>query len=116
MSRIKDLRKEKGFTQAHLAKLLGVARSTVSMWESSPQEPDNDTLGKIADVFGVTTDYLLGRTDDRTFTEAVPHEKYREYLAGPGLRLLLDADANLTEDQLNEIIDFIEFKRRNDNR
>lgn len=59
--RIKQLRKEKGMTQEELAKTLGVIRGTLSVWEIDKAEPDNKTLGKIADYFDVTIDYLLGR-------------------------------------------------------
>lgn len=98
MSRIKDLRKEKGYTQAHLAKMLGVARSTVSMWESSPQEPDNETLGKIADVFGVSTDYLLGRTD-------VPLAKRK----GRQIPVLGEVAAGIPIDAIEDILDYEEI-------
>ena len=98
MSRIKDLRKEKGYTQAHLAKMLGVARSTVSMWESSPQEPDNETLGKIADVFGVSTDYLLGRTD-------VPLAKRK----GHQIPVLGEVAAGIPIDAIEDILDYEEI-------
>jgi len=44
--------------------------------------------------------------------QSIPHEKQREILAGSGVSLLLDADAKLTEEQLQEIISFIEFQQR----
>ena len=116
MSRIAEVRKANGYTQAKLAKHLGVGRSTVSMWESSSQEPDSETLGRIADLFDVTVDYLLERTDDPSPAPALPQEAAREVLAGDGVRILLDADANLTDDQLSEIVEFIKFKRRTENR
>ena len=56
MSRIAEVRKANGYTQAKLAKHLGVGRSTVSMWESSSQEPDSETLGRIADLFDAGAD------------------------------------------------------------
>lgn len=62
--KIKDLRKDKNMSQQKLADLLGVSRSTVAMWEVSSNEPDHETLSRLADLFGVTVDYLLGRTDD----------------------------------------------------
>gem|GEM_PF-4717553 len=46
----------------------------------------------------------------------MPQESVREVLAGEGVRILLDADANLTDDQLSEIVEFIKFKRRTENR
>lgn len=53
--------------QEQLARLLGVDRSTISSCESSMRQPSLDTLSRIADVFGVSTDYLPGRTNDISF-------------------------------------------------
>ena len=50
--------------QEQLARLLGVDRSTISSYESSMRQPSLGTLSRIADVFGVSTDYLLGRTNN----------------------------------------------------
>lgn len=64
-SRLKALRKEKGLTQEDLARLVGgVTRQAVANWEAGHREPDHATLTTLANIFGVTTDYLLGRTDD----------------------------------------------------
>ena len=60
MKKIADLRKKKGLNQKEFGKLIGAAQNTVCNWENGKREPDNDTLIKIADFFGVTTDYLLG--------------------------------------------------------
>lgn len=61
MNRIKVLRKDRGMSQAVLADILGVTRSTVSMWEIDKSEPDADMFVRIADLFGVSTDDVLGR-------------------------------------------------------
>lgn len=60
---LKELRESKGITQIALAKQLGVVRSTICQYEKGNREPDTITLIKIADFFGVTTDFLLGRTN-----------------------------------------------------
>lgn len=65
--RIKKLRQSMNLPQEQLARLLGVDRSTISSYESNMRQPSLDTLLRIADVFGVTTDYLLGRTNDLSF-------------------------------------------------
>lgn len=61
--RIAKLRLEKQMTQEELAKALQISRSALSLYELNKREPDAETLSKIADFFGVTIDYLLGRTD-----------------------------------------------------
>lgn len=62
MNRIKELRrlKKPALTQQKLADLVGVARSTVAMWEAGKNEPDNETLLKLAEIFNVSTDCVLG--------------------------------------------------------
>ena len=60
---LKKLRENKGMSQYQFAKEFGVAQSTVGSWESGAREPNFDTLNRLADYFGVSTDYLLGRTD-----------------------------------------------------
>lgn len=62
--RVKQLREEKGISQAKLAQDIGVTYGAVGNWESGTREPKFETVIKIADYFGVSIDYLLGRTDD----------------------------------------------------
>ncbi len=58
--KIKDLRKEKGFTQKELAEKIGQAQSTVFYWEQNKQEPNISSLKKLCEIFDVSADYLLG--------------------------------------------------------
>ena len=60
-----ELRKEKEIGQKELAVYLNVSVGTVSNYENDVHSPDLSTLCKLADFFGVTTDYLLGRTPYR---------------------------------------------------
>jgi len=62
--RVKALRKDQGMTQKELAHKLFKSESTVRMWELGKSEPDLETVNKLAVLFGVTSDYLLGRNSD----------------------------------------------------
>lgn len=62
--RIKMLIKANGMSQAELAKKIGVSAVAVTHWVAGGRCPSSYYLGKIADVFGCSTDYLLGRTDE----------------------------------------------------
>ncbi len=62
-ARIKELRTSHGLTQVEFAKALSVSKQAVSNWENNNIQPSIDMLIKIADYFGVSTDYLLGRGD-----------------------------------------------------
>ena len=61
---IATLRKEKGWSQEDLALQMGVSRQSVSKWESMSSLPDLDKIIKLSNLFGVSTDYLLGCTDN----------------------------------------------------
>lgn len=63
--RIRQLRLERGINQKDLGNALGVSKQSVSNWENGNIMPSIDLLVRIADYFGVTTDYLLGRGNDR---------------------------------------------------
>lgn len=63
--KIRELRIEKGYTLKQLGEMLNLGESTISMYENGKRTPDYDTLTKIAEIFNVSTDYLLGRTDQR---------------------------------------------------
>lgn len=62
MEHLKELRKEKGLRQRDVADFLGVDRTTYVKYETGANEPDIDVIKKLADFFGVSTDYLLGKT------------------------------------------------------
>jgi transcriptional regulator with XRE-family HTH domain len=68
--RIKTLRIEKGLSQDELAKYMTIKnRSTLAGWELGRVAPNHEMIIKLANFFGVTTDYLLGVTNDRQHTE-----------------------------------------------
>ena len=61
-ARLVELRKEKGLSQVGLAKELGVDCSTIAKYETGDRLPDLVMLCKLADFFGSSTNYLLGRS------------------------------------------------------
>lgn len=67
--RLKELRKEKGITQIQFANDFHIANGTIGMWESGRREPDFETARRIADYFGTTVDYLLGRDEKKLIPE-----------------------------------------------
>lgn len=61
--RLQLLRLSNRLTQVQLAARLGVSKQSISNWEKGNMRPSVDMLEKIADLFGVQTDYLLGRSE-----------------------------------------------------
>ena len=64
--RLKQLRREKNLTQEQLAEVFGVARNSIFSYETGRRIPDIEVLKSYAEYFGVTSDYLLGLSDNRT--------------------------------------------------
>ena len=72
-TRIKELRKEFGLSQVELAMRMEVTKQTISNWENGNIQPSVDMLVGLANVFNVTTDYLLGLDDvPRLSIEGLP--------------------------------------------
>lgn len=63
MSRFKELRTQKGYSQRDLAELLGVNQTAISQWERGVTFPSSSMLLKLCDLYGVTADYILSRSD-----------------------------------------------------
>ena len=66
-TRLKELRVSKDLSQDDLAKTLGLAKSSISMYEKGKRKPSFEVLESLADFFNVDMDYLLGKTDKTTF-------------------------------------------------
>jgi len=62
--RLKELREKRRISQVTLAMELNLSQNSISRYETGEREADYATLIAIADYFGVSVDYLLGRTDN----------------------------------------------------
>ncbi|MDE6557691.1 MAG: helix-turn-helix domain-containing protein [Clostridia bacterium] len=62
-TRIRELRVEKHLSQEQLGTMLNVSQDTVSLWEKSKSLPPVDIIMTLSDIFGVSCDYLLGKSD-----------------------------------------------------
>lgn len=67
--KIKELRKNSKITQEQLGNAIGVSKMAISYFEKGKKSPGRESLEKIADYFQVTTDYLLGRSEDPELNE-----------------------------------------------
>ena len=64
--RLKQLRLDKQLRQEQVARLVGVSKGAISAYETEIRQPSYDVLIRLANLYRVSVDYLLGRTDDRT--------------------------------------------------
>ncbi|AHA69603.1 XRE family transcriptional regulator [Bacillus thuringiensis] len=68
--RLKSCRKKSGYTQTYITEKLKIHRGSLSSYESGRRKPDYETLSRLADIYKVSVDYLLGRsTDERLNAE-----------------------------------------------
>lgn len=63
--RLRELREKIGWSQLKAAKHFGITNGALSNYERNYREPDADLLNKFASTYGVTVDYLLGRTSEK---------------------------------------------------
>ena len=106
--RLCDLRKEKGLTQEEFSTLINISRSTYAQYEINRREPDYEILKRIADFYGVTTDYLLGRTDKKdSFNQDQPSTQELEELLRTS-NVQFDG-APLDDTDKEEVLDFLRY-------
>ena len=72
--RLKELRCERGISQKALADALGYTQSNVSEWEKGTVEPRLGAIKSIAAFFNVSSDFLLGFTDEENYLQEIPKD------------------------------------------
>ncbi|MBG9786616.1 helix-turn-helix transcriptional regulator [Brevibacillus laterosporus] len=92
---IKMLREKRDWSQIYLAERLGINNSVLSRIEAGKRDVEDYLLNKAADIFDVTSDYLLGRTNDPSPNNA----KYNEDDSNIGLAFSDGGETELTEDE-----------------
>lgn len=108
-NRLRELRISRNLTQNKLAQELGIAKSTISMYENGNREPDFETLETIADFFNCDMDYLLGKSDIHnkykssapTATNIIPLPKTKKI---PLLGSIACGEPILAEENIEEFI------------
>ena len=66
-ARIRDLREDHNLTQKQIAAILGMSQTGYSKYETGENDIPTHVLIKLADYYKTSTDYILGRTNDKTF-------------------------------------------------
>lgn len=110
--RLRDLRRKKGDPYCEFAKRLHISESTLSRWELGESEPNYQTLRELADYFGVSVDYIIGKTEDPRPFPSEDTRSMDERCGDPNNKFLFTIwrkSENLTDEQKEEILLFIEF-------
>ena len=103
IDRLEELRNEKGITRKQLLKDCKLGKNQYTYWEKKNTVPTPSVLTTLATYFGVTSDYLIGITEERT----VPNEKLQ------GIDFALSGEIrDLTENEKQDLLDYIRFKKK----
>ena len=101
------LRKERNLGQKELAAFLSLSTGTISNYENGVHSPDLNTLCKLAEYFGVTTDYLLNRTDYRYDPKKMSQRLSRNYT----LSDVVDVVLSCSESSVDHLMEYALFLR-----
>ncbi len=115
--RLKELRKERGLSLKELADVLGVAESTVSLYENSKREASYTVLQKLSNYFGVSIDYLLGVSENKGEGNSNPysiHIPILESVSLSGNNIECNYSAEKESIELGSNEDFFYFKMHGD--
>ena len=99
-TRLRELRLKNNLSQLELSKKLNISNVTLSQYENGVRRPDINTISDFADFFGVTADYLLGRSSNPQLShDAKSKATELEEDFPDGISVLYRANKNLTPEQ-----------------
>lgn len=104
-NRLKSLRTKHRKTQQDMADFLGISRQGYAKYENNLGEPDNSTLAKLADLFAVSTDYLLGRIDTPESTPMLQDDEaaFQAFINDPELGVWYKELPQSSEEELRKL-------------
>lgn len=101
IERLLDLLKEKDIPRKKMLDDLGLANGSFVNWKTRGSIPNAETLSRIADYFEVTSDYLLGKTDERKKPSPDLRLTERE-------KAILEIFRSLSEEKQDKLIEILE--------
>lgn len=102
--RLKDLRIEYGYTQADLAKFLELEAPAISKYELGLREPSLAVLNKLSEIFNVSIDYLLGKTDTKELEDIEINDDDIDVAFYEGYKDLEDEDKEVMRNTLKAFL------------
>ncbi|AEG15572.1 helix-turn-helix transcriptional regulator [Desulfofundulus sp. TPOSR] len=112
--KLKALREEYGLTQAQLANLAGVTAGLIGQIEQGKVQPSLKTLEKLSEVMGVSPCYFIMEPGAVDQMLSLMNPELRELLMHPNVQSVLSLVCNLTQKELQFVLNFIQLFKRSD--
>ena len=112
-TRLKEFRMNAGYTGEEVGRMLQVSKSAISMWEKDLRSPSADLIERFAEIYGVSTDYIItGRESNapKGYYHDQEAAEYAEYLrTRPHAKILFSASKDMTKEDMEEAVRYIEY-------
>lgn len=105
--RLKEMRSKRKLTKTFMGSLLGITRQAYSKYEEGEAEPDIATITKIASFFEVSTDYLLGNTDQKEIIKQDEEDELEKLLSDPDVEMWAKEWSESTEENRKIALDLL---------
>jgi transcriptional regulator with XRE-family HTH domain len=102
--RLRLLRDKFAYSQEYVGKKIGVASSTIGMYEQGRREPDVDTLKALANLYDVSIDYLV---DNNDIKDDEYKALYNEIYNNPDLRIFFNQTKDLTKEEMRWVLKLV---------
>ena len=107
--RLKELRQQRGVSQAVLADRLGMSKSTIGAYETGDITPSLEALNALADFFNVDINYLLGKEDiSMYYLDPEVAQLAQALYDRPEMRVLFDASRNASKEDIEQVAAILE--------
>lgn len=111
--RLKELRKANKYKQIEIAELLSCSQGVYSRYENEEREPPFDIMKKLAEIYGVTIDYLMGGASPQNIPDPPPIEEMTPAeMRAEGLKLVKTLSAKGYE----EAVQYMKFLKEQENK
>src|SRR5690606_3461918 len=99
---LKKEREKRNWSQVEVAKKVGITNAVLSNYERDYRDPDTETLKKLADLYNVSTDFLLGRTENSSPMN-MDEEEFKKAISDPELKRWYSELPNSDEEDLQKL-------------
>lgn len=100
--RLKKEREKRSWSQVEVANKVGITNAVLSNYERDYRDPDTETLKKLADLYDVSTDFLLGRTENSSPMN-MDEEEFKKAISDPELKRWYSELPNSNEEDLQKL-------------